>query len=217
MNENAFQRFDNLARKIAGYMKRHMSQIRLDFEDMYQAAWLGIMKAVRTNPHSDEGYAQLFIYSEIKEHACKAKGLKSWDVYKKAGKLRTAIARLKMRLQRSPTREEILSELRCTEDQLKTMEAADRFDTAAGRAHDDTYEIGKAENPTDSLERQELQRHIELILTPKRAEIINLHYFEHKTFAQISQQTGASAKSIASEATKARRTLATKMAPYQLA
>ncbi|MEX1178036.1 MAG: RNA polymerase sigma factor WhiG [Nitriliruptor sp.] len=148
------------------------------------------------------------------------------SVRSKARKLEVAMQRLESELRRSPTDEELATELGWSVDELQ--EALTKVSMTSMAALDEVLDVGEGdrislvdtlqdihtvlpEDSYDEIETKELLRHAMTRLTEREQTVLGLYYFEGMTLSQVGDVLGVTESRICQIHTKAVLSLRSKL------
>jgi RNA polymerase sigma-B factor len=202
--EMLVERFLPLARQLA----RRYQRPEEPFDDLFQVASLGLVKAIDRFDLSRDvafsSYAVPTILGEIKRYFRD----RTWsvrvprDLQEMALKVDRAVAQLSTELHRQPTVAEISRAVKSDEESvLEALEASGAYratsletprgaDDEAGETLGDT--IGRAETGFERAEDRATLAQLLRAVTPREREVLRLRFEEDLTQAEIGEQIGVS-------------------------
>jgi RNA polymerase sigma-B factor len=202
--EMLVERFLPLARQLA----RRYQRAEEPFDDLFQVACLGLVKAIDRFDLEREvafsSYAVPTILGEIKRYFRD----RTWsvrvprDLQELALKVDRAVSTLSLELRRQPTIEEIATKIDApTEDVLEALEASGAYkatsleaprgsDDEAGDTLGDT--LGTEERGFALAEQRATLEHLMRSITPREREVLRLRFEQDLTQAEIGERIGVS-------------------------
>ena len=202
--EMLVERFLPLARQLA----RRYQRPEEPFDDLFQVACLGLVKAIDRFDLEREvafsSYAVPTILGEIKRYFRD----RTWsvrvprDLQELALKVDRAISELSLDLHRQPTVEEIGAKVGADEeDVLEALEASGAYRATSLQtpwgADDDSGDtlgdaIGVEERGFALAEDRATIAHVMRVITPREREVLRLRFAEDLTQAEIGERVGVS-------------------------
>lgn len=181
-----------------------------DFEELHSVGVTGLVTAVkncdRSKMETFEGYIAIRVRGAVLDHLRKLDQLPR-SARQKARKLSNVVEKLEQSLSRTPTDEEIRSELQLTEKEFARMKkqtesyAMVSLDGAPEASADESQDLHQAiadeSQPISSevVEREELQgfvaEHIKQ-LPERQQKILAMYYFENMRMGDIAEVFGVS-------------------------
>jgi RNA polymerase sigma-B factor len=202
--EMLVERFLPLARQLA----RRYQRPEEPFDDLFQVACLGLVKAIDRFDLEREvafsSYAVPTILGEIKRYFRD----RTWsvrvprDLQELALKVDRAVSDLALDLHRQPTVEEISAKVGADEeDVLEALEASGAYkatslesprgsEDEAGETLGDT--LGTEEHGFELAEDRATIEHLMRSITPREREVLRLRFIEDLTQAEIGERIGVS-------------------------
>jgi RNA polymerase sigma-B factor len=202
--EALVERFLPLARQLA----RRYQRPDEPFDDLFQVACLGLVKAIDRFDLEREvafsSYAVPTILGEIKRYFRD----RTWsvrvprDLQELALKVDKAVAELSLNLHRQPTIDEIAAKVGADQESvLEALEAAGAYKATSLESprgnEDDAGEtlgatMGEAEHGFELAENRATLEHLMRSITPREREVLRLRFEQDLTQAEIGERIGVS-------------------------
>jgi RNA polymerase sigma factor for flagellar operon FliA len=220
------EKYNTMVERIGGQLYASLPA-SVQFDDLVQAGWVGLMEAARN--YDDSRGASFETHAGIRVRGAMIDELRRSDwapksVRRNARSLAKAQRDLEARLPREATHEEIAGEMGLEVDKYFSI----RNDVKASQLHsyediDATNEtraliVGRAEGPEQEILKKALRDRVyrEIEALPDRQRyIVKMRFNEEKSFVEIGDSLGVQGSGICAACKKATTRLRTKLSGFE--